>query len=93
MKRLWSKDLNFLFKNAERNNSDAILALLNKIESTKTENHDYYLLDLNELERDLIEDFLTDLISEIGIGKDDEINQTGRYIDSLIDILNTRDIN
>ena len=91
MKKLWLKDFNFLLKNAKDNqNSNDILRLLNKIELTKEKNRDYYILNLNEIEMDLIEDFLTDLIGEFGIGEDGEINQTGRYVDDLIDIFNTR---
>jgi len=92
MKKLWSKDISFLFKNAKRNqNNNEILLILNKIELNKIENQDYCLLDLNRVETDLVEDFLTDLICEIGIGEDGEVNQTGRYIDDLIDVFNTRD--
>ena len=93
MKRLWLKDIDFLSKNAEGNNCREILRILNKIESSKTETQDYCLLNLNGAETDLFEDFLTDLICEIGIGEDNEINQTGRYIDDLIDIFNPRDTN
>ncbi len=92
MKKLWSKDISFLFKNAKRNqNNNEILLILNKIELNKIENQDYCLLDLNRVETDLVEDFLTDLICEIGIGEDGEVNQTGRYIDNLIHVFNTRD--
>ena len=92
MKKLWSKDISFLSKNAERKqNRNEILLILNKIEPIKTDNKNYYFLDLNEIETDLIEDFLTDLICEIGFGEDGEVNQTGRYIDDLIDVFNTID--
>ena len=91
MKKLWSKDINFLSKNANENqNYNEILHILNKIESTKIESRDYYFLDLTETETDLVEDFLTDLICKIGIDEDGEVNQTGKYIDDLIDVFNTR---
>lgn len=92
MKKLWLKDFNFLHKNLKDYSNDTeIIRILKKIESTKSENQDFCFIDLNENETDLIEDFLIDLISEIGIGEDGEINQTGRYLDDLIDVFNTRD--
>ena len=93
LNRVWEKDIKFLsVKAKEHRNKDIVLLILNRIKLSKSADQSHYIVNLNEQETDVIEDFLGDLICEIGIDNTGEINQTGRYIDDLIDIFNPRNL-
>ena len=81
---LKKKDIEFILENF----SDQYL--INIIKSSKEIDGKYYL----SLSKDMIDrllDSLSDLLVEKGLQKDDEPNQIGFKIESLIDVLNSRE--
>ncbi|HZH33808.1 MAG TPA: hypothetical protein VEX64_03150 [Pyrinomonadaceae bacterium] len=84
MIKLHSGDLHFLRDKAvDFSNIERILPIFHKIYSAKQPERDIYEFELNEEELEIIEDYLSSLIS---VGEDGEIDSTGRRADNLIDV-------
>ncbi|HEX8399032.1 MAG TPA: hypothetical protein VF644_16470 [Pyrinomonadaceae bacterium] len=84
MIKLYTSDLQFMRKmGTEFSSLKSLTPIFHKIESAKHPTRDFYEFELSEAELEIIDDFLTSLI---GVGKDGEIDPTGRYSDKLIDV-------